>query len=187
MLDQVPIATLNHLLHDAEWARARLLAYAGRGVRFEITPLQFSLAPTADGYFELYNGERTDVVIRLPGDAPFLLVQGLDRLMASAHVEGNAEFATELSFILRNLHWEIEEDLSRVVGDIPAHRALQGIQQVLAWQQQAMAKLLSNLNEYLADENTLLLTQADFAEHRAALGQMLAALDRCEQRLDRAG
>ena len=52
-------------------------------------------------------------------------------------MQGDAEFAQEVSFLARNLTWDVEEDLSRVVGDIAAHRIVQGARQARDWGREA--------------------------------------------------
>ena len=63
-----------------------------------------------------------EVSISLPAAAPLLALQGKDAVMRAARIEGSAEFAETLGFVIRNLRWDAEEDLSKVVGDIAAHR-----------------------------------------------------------------
>lgn len=183
MLHSVLIATLNHLLQGADWARNRLRPFIGRAVRFDVPPLQVALQLDVDGYFIAHEGELTDVVIRLPADTPVLLMHGLDRVMASAHVEGNAEFATELSFVLRHLRWDAEEDISRVLGDILAHRLIQGFHQLASWQRQAAANLQGNIAEYLVHENPIVVSRTEFARFHDEIGSLTGDLDRIEARL----
>jgi ubiquinone biosynthesis protein UbiJ len=125
----------------------------------------------------------TDVVIRLPAETPFLLPQGLDKVMAQATVDGNAEFATELSFVFRNLRWDAEEDLAKLVGDIPAHRMVQGANRFFAWQQQAATHLAENVTEYLTLEKPVLVPRVELLTLRDEIAQFDAALARAEKRL----
>ncbi len=37
-------------------------------------------------------------------------------------VGGDTDFAAAINHIARNLRWDVEEDLSRIFGDIAAHR-----------------------------------------------------------------
>jgi ubiquinone biosynthesis accessory factor UbiJ len=185
MLDVALIAGLNHLLAGASWARTRLIPFAGRHARFEIPPVHLSFTVGSGGNLESSpDGNTPDVIILLPANTPFLLPQGLDKVMALARVEGNAEFATELSFVLRNLHWDAEEDLSRVVGDIAAHRLVKGAGQLAVWKRQAVTRLAENLVEYLAHENPLLVAKAEFDLHRAKLATLSAELARFNARID---
>ncbi|MDP1651668.1 MAG: hypothetical protein Q8L56_02990 [Rhodocyclaceae bacterium] len=184
MFGQAFLATLNHLLEGATWARARLAPFTGRQARIEIPPFVFGFEIDAEGRVQKsLEAAATDVVIRLPADTPFLLPQGLDKVMATATVEGNAEFATELSFVFRNLRWDAEEDLSKLVGDIAAHRLVQGAHRCMAWQQQAATNLAANVAEYLTLENPLLVARHEYLALRDGVSQLDAALSRTESRL----
>lgn len=184
MLEAALLAGLNHLLQGSGWAIARLAPFAGRRARFELPPFHLELCVAGDGLFELSaDPGKPDVVISLPAETPFLLPQGLDRVVSVAHVVGNAEFATELSFIFRRLRWDIEEDLSSVVGDIAAHRMVQGANHMVAWHKQAAKHFAENLGEYFVHENPLLVATAEFVAWRDDIGSLGAGLSRLEARL----
>jgi len=184
MFDQVFLAALNHLLEGANWARARLVAFAGRRARFDMPPFAFGFEIAQDGGVTPPSDPGvTDVIIRLPANTPFLLPQGLDKVMAQAAVEGSAEFATELSFVFRNLRWDAEEDLAKLVGDIPARRIVQGANRCIDWQKQAATNFAENLAEYLTLENPLLVPRAEMIALRDAIDRLNADLNRTEQRL----
>lgn len=205
MITQVFLAGLDHLLGQSAWARERLKPYAGRHARFCIGGGQLGLTVTADGGFALDALDTVgaaadatpadtatpaaaapDVVITLPTDTPLLLLQGgLARVMQAVRVEGNAEFATELAFVLKNLRWDYEEDLSRVVGDIAAHRISGGLHALAGWQRQAAGNFADNLLEYVTEENPLVVGHH---EHKMFADEVIALLDtlqKTERRLDR--
>lgn len=184
MVERLFLAALNHLLAAAGWATARLRPFAGRQARIEMLPFVFAFEIDVDGRVRANPDiESSDVVVRLPADAPFLLPQGLAKIMAGASVEGNAEFATELSFVFRNLRWDAEEDLAKLFGDIAARRLVQGASGFLGWQKQAAANLSANLAEYLGREQSLLVTRDEFAAFREELVRLNAALLQMERRL----
>lgn len=184
MLEAALLAGLNHLLQGSGWAIARLTPFAGRRARFELPPFHLELCVAGDGLFELSaDPGKPDVVISLPAETPFLLPQGLAKVVSVAHVVGNAEFATELSFIFRRLRWDIEEDLSSIVGDIAAHRMVQGVNQLVAWHKQAATHFAQNLGEYLVYENPLLVATGEFVAWRDDISRFGADLSRLEARL----
>lgn len=181
MFEQVFLAALNHFLGGANWARDRLKPFAGRQARIVMPPFAFGFEVDAEGWVrQCTNTAETDVTISLPANTPLLLPQGLDKIMAGASVAGNAEFATELSFIFRNLRWDAEEDLSMLVGDIAAHRLVQGANHLMAWQKQAAGNLSENIVEYLVHENPLLLASAEFSVFRDEISRLHADLTRLE-------
>ena len=185
MFDTIFLGGLNHLLASANWARARLAPFAGRRACFAMPPFDFGFEVSTEGTV-VANADpaQTDVVIRLPANTPFLLPQGLDKVMAQATVEGNAEFATELSFVFRNLRWDAEEDLSKLVGDIAARRLMQGADRFVAWQQQAATRLAENVTEYLTLETPVLVPHAELRALRDDITRLEAALGRAEGRLN---
>ena len=184
MFDQVFLATLNHLLEGASWAQTRLAPFAGRRARFDIPPIALGFEIAPDGrVIPNPDPDISDVVIRLPADTPFLIPQGLDKVMAQATVEGNAEFATELSFVLRNLRWDAEEDLSKLFGDIAAHRIVQGAGRFFGWQKQAATNLAENVAEYLTLENPVLVPRDELLALRDGIAKLDADLTRAESRL----
>lgn len=188
MIDAAALAALNHLLKGANWARGRLAPFAGRHARFVMPPVSLAFVVTPDGHLDASAAsEASDVVIHLPADTPFQLLHGLDKAMAGARVEGNAEFATELSFVLRHLRWDAEEDLARIVGDVPARRIVQGTNEFIGWQRQAARNLGENVAEYLTHESSLLLTRQEFSEYGASVAALDAALDELELRSARLG
>lgn len=185
VFDQLSLGALNHLLKQADWARVRLAPFAGMHARLAMPPWQLELAVREDGYFEEAAGAEPDVTMTLPAHAPLLALQGQDKVIAAARVEGNAQFATELSFVLRELRWEAEEDLSRLVGDIAAHRLVQGGKGLAAWQQDAGTRLAENMAEYAAEEGRLLVRAPDIADFGKAVGELNDNVALLEKRLEK--
>ncbi len=184
MIQTVVLGTLNHLLAQANWARRQLLPFAGRRARFEMPPWQLAFSVDAEGRFEAIAEPEVDVTVSLPADGPLLALQGIDRLMATAHVTGNAEFATTLSFVLKNLRWDAEEDLSRLVGDIAAHRLVGGVSTLAGWQRQASRNLAENLAEYLGEEAGLLTPAGELDGLRTDLADFSHQLARLQTRVE---
>jgi ubiquinone biosynthesis protein UbiJ len=179
------IAALNHLLQGNDWARKRLAPYAGRQALIGMPPWQIGFVVTDTGGVDQVIDPLPDVTISMPADAPFRLLEGLDRLMSTARVEGNAEFATELSFVFRNLRWDAAEDLSRIFGDVAAQRMVQAATGAVHWQRQAARHLADNVIEYLTMENAWLLPRHEFDQFQAELTQLDATLSRLEAHLSR--
>lgn len=182
MIDALILGALNHLLGQAEWARRQLQSFAGRQARFDMPPWQFAFSVGATGLFEPVGEGEVDVTVALPAEAPFIALQGIERAMAEAHVTGNAEFATALSFVLKNLRWDAEEDLSKLVGDVAAHRMIGAASSIAAWQQQAARNVVENIAEYLGEESALLVSTRELAKFRTELADLSARLDRLATR-----
>src|SRR5690606_14219789 len=145
---------------QAGWARQRLMAHAGRTARLELPPVgSIDFCVSADGYLAAWTGEDPpEVVLRLPlATLPKGLSEGLEAVMREVRIEGNAEFADALGFVFRNLRWDLEEDLSRLVGDIAAHRLVDGGRRLGAAGRETLERFGGNLAEYLTEEQPVLL------------------------------
>ena len=182
MIEKVVLGALNHLLGQAAWARQQLTPFAGRQARFDMPPWQLALRIGADGLFEPVAEGEVDVTVLLPAETPLLALQGIDRAMARAHVTGNAEFATALSFVLKNLRWDAEEDLSKLVGDVAAHRLAAVPPRLTLWQKDVARNLSENVAEYLGEESRLLVPARDLASFREELADFTQRIEKLEAR-----
>jgi ubiquinone biosynthesis accessory factor UbiJ len=182
VIEGLILGALNHLLGQAEWARRQLRPFAGRQARFDMPPWQLGFAVSTEGRFEPVDEGEIDVTVTLPAETPLVALQGIDRAMAGAHVTGNAEFATALSFVLKNLRWDAEEDLSRVVGDIAAHRMVGGASRLLSWQREAAGNAVENLAEYLGEESSLLVPTRELTRFREDLADFTHRIEKLEAR-----
>lgn len=186
MLDLALIQAFNHLLAAAPWAREKLAPFAGKRARLVLgaLPLAFRIAP--DGSFESLGAGAPAVEIVLPASAPLALLRGRAAMMRGARIGGAADFAEALGFVLRHLDWDVEEDLSRLVGDIAARR----IARTAAAQAEAGRRLAENIAEYLRYEQPAGVGKpgmAAFASAVDALGRDADALERRLAALARPG
>lgn len=185
MFEQTAILALNHLLRDAQWARDRLIPLAGKTARLTMPPVGVEFAITSDGTLAVAASARPDVTIDLPAHAPLQLAGGMEALMRQARISGSAELADTLGFVLRNLRWDYEEDMSRVVGDVAAHRAAGGLRRFVHWQRNAARRAAENVAEYLRDEQGSLKGRGAVSAFGAAVDTLRDDLARLEKRIER--
>lgn len=184
-IEHVFIAALNHLLQSAAWGRARLAPFAGRGASLALGPATLRFAITREGYAASSDDTPAAVNISLPLGALPGLIGVADAASGGVRLEGDAEFAEALGFVLRNLRWDAEEDLSRLVGDIAAHRVGEGARAAARAHTRAWQGLRDNLVEYLVEDGALLVTRQELAALAAELVTLRDDLARCEKRVER--
>lgn len=189
MLDLALLQAINRLLAAAPWARERLAPFAGRRARLVLGPLpmEFRIAP--DGTLESLGTQAPAVEIVLHADAPLALLQGRgrDALMRKAHITGAADFAEALGFVLRNLDWDVEEDLSRLVGDAVAHRLVATFNRFAAAQADTARRLADNVTEYLRYEQPPGVSRPQAAALAAEVEALARRTHALERRLDKLG
>ncbi|TSA53731.1 MAG: ubiquinone biosynthesis protein [Nitrosomonadaceae bacterium] len=162
MLASVAIAPLNHLLRGESWARKRLQPCAGKTARFCIPPfVDFALIVQPNGEVATaVDAAATDATLTfVPGLLPRLLAHDADAYR-NIHISGDNAFAEELLHIGKNLHWDVEQDLSLIMGDILAHRMVQAGDNLLQWHTDTLRNLSQMLAEYWTEEQPLLAKPA---------------------------
>lgn len=113
---------LNHVLMQEPEAMRRLSAQSGRVMRISWRDFWLQLAVTPPGLCELAPEAEHDLLVEVSGASPFALGRDLARgRRPSIRIEGDVDFAATVNWLVDNLRWDAEEDLSRVVGDAPAH------------------------------------------------------------------
>ncbi|MCV2357199.1 hypothetical protein LNV09_23895 [Paucibacter sp. B2R-40] len=127
------ILLLNHVLSRESHAMARLLPFAGRAVVLHLQnwPALLPAAPdlgllvTPAGLFERQALQEAAPALRIELDAANPALVALGALLGerpSVSVQGDAAFAGEISWLMENLRWDIEDDLASIVGPVAAHQ-----------------------------------------------------------------
>lgn len=185
MLLPITLKAINHLLSGEDWALHRLQAFAGQTLRIELGRFALPLAIGADGLFvEQKPAEAPAVVtITLPPDTPARLILDRSSVLGSARISGSAELAECLSFVFKNLRWDAEHDLARIVGDIAARRVVDGGRRFASWQATQMTNLAGNVLEFLTTEQPTLVQRADVTGFATSVAKAKDAVEDLEARI----
>jgi ubiquinone biosynthesis protein UbiJ len=192
MLERGAVAALNHLLSQNDSAAGRLRGFAGQSVEVRCPPFpELRLRITGDGMLERAPADAAGtLVVKLKAGALPLLLAGDESARGQVAIEGPADLAGAVDELFRTLRWDAEEDLSRVLGDVVAHRLASGGRDFSAWQRDALQRLAENLAEYWTEERPLLVRPADAEKFRGdsgALDEEVARLEKRIERLEQAG
>lgn len=180
------IRALNHLIQGEDWAQERLRSHAGAQVLIEAGPFAIRLGVDRQGLFHPGNAERAaDVTISLPPDVPVRLLLDRDKLFSSVKLGGSADIAESLAFVLRNLEWDVEADLARVLGDIPARRLARLGKSLAKGIQDSLRKAAENVVEYAVEESSMLAAKRKIAEFGSEVDRLRDDVARLEQRISR--
>lgn len=188
MLSSLFLSAANHLLAQAGWARQRLQSHAGRTARLELAPLvEIDFSISAEGQLAEWSGEQgPEVRLQLAAaDLPQLLAGGMESAMRHVRIEGNAELAEALGFVFRHLRWDAEEDLSRVFGDIAAHRLVDGGRQIATEGRRSLERAGGSIAEYLTEEAPVLVPRKALPAFAADVVTLRDAVARLEKRVAR--
>jgi ubiquinone biosynthesis protein UbiJ len=114
---------LNHVLMQEPAAQDRLKRQKGKPVRIQWGDFNLTLAPTAAGLLERSDpGAKPELSVTLTQTSPLELAQSvLAGQKPGVDIQGDVLLAAEVAWLVDNVRWDVEEDLSRVVGDATAH------------------------------------------------------------------
>lgn len=185
---------LNALLRRESWATDQLSRHSGKVVCFVIGKAHGRLLIQSDGLVQAAQSDIVpDVTLTIPsaklGQLPSLLQTRDPTLIASLmHIQGDAGLATVVSGLAKDLRWDIEDDISQVLGDIPAARLVGAGKMAMAGAKLAASRLGNNMAEYLSEESGLMVNRIAYsvwATRLQALDSQLDALDTRVQALNK--
>lgn len=128
---------VNHVIAGEPAAVARLLVHRGKRLKADVsdwpqflpTPPAALLRVSPAGLFEAWDEgpasgvTAADLELRIAAPNPAGLVLALARgEQPAVTVLGDAQFAADIQWLADNLRWDLEADLARVVGPLPAHQ-----------------------------------------------------------------
>ncbi len=177
---------LNHLLSQNSWAKEKLQPLAGKTILLAVSPVQTKLTLLGDGTFAAASGDATaDAEIRLGVGAALRMLVDPASAMGLASLSGDMELASTIGKVLQNLRWDTEEDISRIVGDIPAHelsRASRRIRQEIGRQASSVAGMFA---EYWLEEDPLIAKKPHLDRFAREVDTLREDAERLEKRLAR--
>ena len=179
---------MNHVLRSAPAAMERLRRHAGRTAHFRVGPVEAALTVQTTGEVaDAVRGAARDLEVRI---SPFLLPRlaaGEEAAFREIEMTGDMELAHEVSFLVRNLTWDVEDDLSRFVGDIAAHRIVGGARVAQHWAREAVVRTAQGAAEYWTEESPLLASRVKVEGFVAEVAALRDAIERLEKRIERLG
>jgi ubiquinone biosynthesis accessory factor UbiJ len=185
MLPHPATDALNHVLKSAPLALERLRKHAGRTAAFHVGPLTLAFTVQTTGeVVAAVPGAARDLTVRV---SPFLLPRLAaheDAAFREIEMQGDSEFAQEISFLARHLTWDAEEDLARVVGDIAAHRMAAGARALNDFGRQAVLRTAQGAAEYWTEESPLVASRVKVEGFVRDVAELRDAVERVAKRID---
>ena len=125
------VLVVNHVISAEPQAMQRLRAHRGRVLQLDLMqlprllpalqPLAFKITPA--GLVE-WSRDPVDADLRVRLDAAnpaALALQALGGHMPPVVIEGDATLAADVDWLLKNLRWDVADDLQRLFGPAVAH------------------------------------------------------------------
>ncbi|MGF6527167.1 ubiquinone biosynthesis accessory factor UbiJ [Variovorax sp. PvP013] len=122
-IQQRAVLFLNHVLQQEPEAQQRLVRQKGRVVRFEWRFVTLQLVATPAGLLDLApEGAVPELTLIVTETSPLKLAGATLRGdKPSVRIVGDVQLAAEVNWLVDHVRWDVEDDLARVIGDVPAH------------------------------------------------------------------
>jgi ubiquinone biosynthesis accessory factor UbiJ len=118
-------------------------------------------------------------LLALSGPAPEAVLQRGD-----VRIDGDAELAQKFRELALLLRPDLEEELSLVVGDVPAHQLGRFARAAFGWTRKAASTTVRNAAEYLGHERRDLVPRSEAEQYLQGVDTLREDVDRLEARID---
>lgn len=189
---QLAVRVLNAMLSREPWALERVAAHAGKIVRLNVSKYTIRLSIQADGSVVLADEEQSPNVTLTINDEslkqlPSAISQkaSIDDLASLLHIEGDAGLARLVSELARDLRWDIEGELSQLVGPFMATMIMSTLRKAKQAGQDLGARGTANVTEFLSHEGKVLVPAVMMRGLSDDIQESLSQLEQLELRIKR--
>lgn len=184
MFKSISTRLIQHLISQNYWANAILLPFSGKSVQFNVGLISTSLVILENG--SLAMAGETNIADATVTISPSLLI----RLMAKdeaakmqINVEGDSHLASELAKVFTHMRWDYEDDLSKLIGDIPANKVGNFAREAAHSMKETSINLANMLSEYWQEENPIIAKKCQVEEFNSQVDILRADVARFEKKL----
>jgi ubiquinone biosynthesis protein UbiJ len=118
-------------------------------------------------------------LLALSGPAPEAVLQ-----RGAVRIDGDAELAQKFRELALLLRPDLEEELSLVVGDVPAHQLGRFARAAFGWTRKAASTTVRNAAEYLGHERRDLVPRSEAEQYLRGVDTLREDVDRLAARID---
>jgi ubiquinone biosynthesis protein UbiJ len=186
MFKQLATRFLQHLTNQNNWSREHLIGFAGKVIQFDIALIKTNLLILEDGSLAIA-GETAapDAIIHITPSLALRLLAKDEAAKLQIKIDGDTHLATELSKVLQLMRWDIEEDLSHIVGDISANKIGELSRKTFSESKKQSVNLAEMLAEYWQEEKPMLAKKRHVEQFNTDVDALRSDVTRFEKRLEK--
>ncbi len=181
-------AVLDHLVAQQAQGRARLLPHAGKTLQLRAAGACLRLRVGEHGGLQALPPDDAAPALRLDVDlARWLSAQlrgGPEATLGGVRIAGDAELAQAVSWLLAHVRWDAEADLSRLVGDVVAHRTVRFARASGARARDLAGRVESDAREWLREAPRGLVGRWELDPVASDLARLRDAAARLDKRVE---
>lgn len=183
-------AALNICLRDDPVSSKRAAKMAGKCFSIEIQPLSMTInCHFLPDSIQLTMNDNCTPDAKIHG-TPLQLFNALINkdqrhqfFKDGLHIEGDAEFAQQVTDLFDHLNFDWEEHLARIIGDVPAYQLSQFTGKVSGWLQSARSNFRQDMSDYLHEETGWFPVKEELKDFFNDIDTLRMDTDRLESRI----
>ncbi|MEY3933348.1 MAG: hypothetical protein RL426_994 [Pseudomonadota bacterium] len=182
IIDTIKTKLTNHLFQQNEWLKKGLTKHRSKSILFNVGPIHYALIINESGLPEYRDQIDTyDAEIKLSISSAIELIRGNKK--AYIEIKGDIEFATLMSNLLRDVEWDYEDDLSEMIGDIPAYHLVKLAKKVVTSTKETSFNIADTFKEYWLEEKPMIAKKRVVEQFNNEVDRLRFDVDRLELRL----
>lgn len=186
MFKNLSTRIIQHLITQNRWAAALLRPFAGKSVLIHIAPIKTSFVILENG--TLATAGETNIPDATISIAPSLLPRLIakdESAKLEIEISGDTEVATALAKVFSHLRWDYEDDLSKLLGDVPAYKIATFGQNTIRHLKDTTINVAEMLSEYWQEENPTIAKKRHVEQFNAEVDTLRADIERLEKRFNK--
>ena len=183
MIQKIKKIILNHLLSQNDWMQTRLVNHKNKVVVIEISGLKIILKIDENGLLHSLNdSEEFDCIIKLTIND--FINQLINKNKGNISIKGDLELANQVSQVLKKIEWDVEEDLSKYIGDKPAIQVTKVLKKIVTNSQKNIGNITGALLEYWQEENKILTNKINVEIFNSEVDKIVEDTERLEAKIE---
>jgi ubiquinone biosynthesis protein UbiJ len=184
MFKSISTRLIQHILSQNSWAKAILQPFSGKSIQIKVGLISTSIVILENGSLAIA-GETNiaDAVVTIPPSLLMRLMAKDESAKMQISIDGDTHLASELAKVVANMHWDYEDDLSKLVGDIPANKLGNIARDTVHSVKETSINLAEMLSEYWQEENPMIAKKRHVEEFNAQVDTIKADVARFEKKL----
>jgi ubiquinone biosynthesis protein UbiJ len=184
MLKALSTRLLQHLISQNSWAHNLLQPFAGQSIQINISFISTSLVILENGNIAIA-GETNipDATVTIPPSLLLRLLAKDEAANRQINIEGDIHLAAELAKVFSNMRWDYEDDLSNLIGDVPASKIGTFARDTVHSVKETGVNLAEMLSEYWQEEMPLIAKKRHVEQFNAEVDTLGADVARFEKKL----
>ncbi|MDO9393247.1 MAG: SCP2 sterol-binding domain-containing protein [Methylotenera sp.] len=184
MFKRISTRLLQHLIAQNSWADAMLQPFASKSVQFNVGFITSSLVILENGNLAIA-GETNipDATVTIPPSLILRLFAKDETAKRRIIIEGDTHLAAELAKVFANMRWDYEDDLSNLIGDIPANKIGNFGRQTANTLKETSVNIAEMLSEYWQEEMPMIAKKRHVEQFNSEVDTLRADVERVEKKL----